>query len=743
MVKLVISAEAKQPGLLSYENDNEFTVVIGGLALGGAERIVLDWARRIYPKWKVHLIVLRDHPQEWPVPAEIKITRLNNTNIIDNLKQIGKQVAVSSNPTVLCHLLKEHERNALAHFGAMVVPVLHNAKQGWLEHSASIKSASSVIAVSEACRKELDNIGWPGATSVIRHIPPVRKFSPTAREHYRRQWNIPLNAKVIGMVGAVKPQKNYSFALHILTELNKTEPTYLVILGGPIGKNGRSAWMEIMSDIGLLNIRNRVAMPGFIADAMRCLPAFDCILNTSHYEGFSMATTEALINGMPVIASNVGGQGEMLSEGLTLIDADDTLADWTAAIKAVIGKQYASPTWASFPSYRLWTLASLAHTFKASAKILFITANLNSGGAQRSLVNLATHLSENLSFDIAVTGNSTADYFFNELTQAGISVFRSHETRDAFDHAEVLVKKIAGDKIGTVCFWNLDSKIKLLLVKTLQFTSVKFVDVSPGNNSFDELESTLQFQHMIAFREPEYYARLNTIVLKYNGLPHALCEDKTLVIKNGIPQPRNVKTNYAVKGNPRIVVSGRITPNKFSKEIIYAMDNVWQLFPTAELHFYGAAEAKVADYATEVTALAGDNIDKRIFFHGMNFTVQSQLYLFDAYVVLGKDQGCPNALLEALAVGLPAVGNDNGGTCEQLINGRTGILIDDNDPAMLSEALIKLLSDRAFAEKVGKAAKAHVLQEFSMKKMVQNYLTLLAGKKTPGKKTINKKIISN
>src|SRR5687767_14484241 len=54
----------------------ELHAAIAGLALGGAERIVVDWARRIQPPWTPHLIVLRDHTHEWPVPPAVRVTRL-------------------------------------------------------------------------------------------------------------------------------------------------------------------------------------------------------------------------------------------------------------------------------------------------------------------------------------------------------------------------------------------------------------------------------------------------------------------------------------------------------------------------------------------------------------------------------------------------------------------------------------------------------------------------------------------
>ena len=108
------------------------------------------------------------------------------------------------------------------------------------------------------------------------------------------------------------------------------------------------------------------------------------------------------MNGVPVVASRVGGQGELDGPGLTLVPKDAPQEAWIDAVMRSIGSRPEPPSWAGFSSHRLWTLAHLARPFhpmeglgaEASAKaaVLFVTANLNAGGAQRSLVNLATTL---------------------------------------------------------------------------------------------------------------------------------------------------------------------------------------------------------------------------------------------------------------------------------------------------------------------------------------------------------------
>src|SRR5262249_48559392 len=78
------------------------------------------------------------------------------------------------------------------------------------------------------------------------------------------------------------------------------------------------------------------------------------------------------------------------------------------------------------------------------------------------------------------------------------------------------------------------------------------------------------------------------------------------------------------------------------------------------------------------------------------------------FVVLGEGQGCPNALLEALAAGLPAVANDDGGTREQLIHEVTGLLVPDRSPEALAAALLRILRDRELAQRLGPHGPEHV-----------------------------------
>lgn len=715
-------ASERQPPLIAAR-PRVFHAAIASLALGGAERIVLDWAARTAGTATVRIAVLRDAPAEWPVPPGVEVVRFHGTDVEARLARFAQEA-----PLVCCHLLTAAQRGALRTGGALTVPVLHNAESGWLEPATATHDDAFVIAVSQAAAAEYRAAGGSRPCMVVRHFPRAPHPVAGAREAWRTRWAIPADAWVIGMVGAVKPQKAYTRALRILRELldGGRSNAVLVIVGGPTGRDGPLAWDAVIAQARRLGVEGQVRLPGFVADAAQCLPAFDAFLNTSRYEGLSIATLEALAAGLPVVASRVGGQGEVGAPALVLLEFDAPDSAWALALADCEARRAGLPAWAGFPSERAWSLAYAARACIPSVRtrVLFVTANLNAGGAQRSLVNLARALEGRLEFEIAVTGNSSTDAFASRLGDAGVRAFRTAATRDCFDHAEALVAHVAATAPSCVCFWNLDAKVKLLVAKWLGHTGLKFVDVSPGEYMFEEMGATRAFQDCIAYTADDYFRRVDALVHKFRAGPHPLARRRTRVIPNGVPQPQSRREEFArVDGRPpRVALCGRIAPGKFVLEAIEAVGLLRADVPGAELHVLGCAEARERDYALRVASAAGAGI----VFHGPAFDAPERLAQFDAVLVLGRHQGCPNTVLEALAAGVPVVANDSGGTREQVIDGKTGVLIEAVEPQAIAAALRRVLGDPALARRLSARGARHVERNFSMNRMCEGYLRLFS-----------------
>ena len=83
--------------------------------------------------------------------------------------------------------------------------------------------------------------------------------------------------------------------------------------------------------------------------------------------------------------------------------------------------------------------------------------------------------------------------------------------------------------------------------------------------------------------------------------------------------------------------------------------------------------------------------------------------------------------LEAAAAGKPVIATKIGGIPEAVLDGRTGILIPPDDPQALTQALIKILTDKELAEKLGRQGRERVEREFNWEKQVGEIVKLLNG----------------
>lgn len=110
-------------------------------------------------------------------------------------------------------------------------------------------------------------------------------------------------------------------------------------------------------------------------------------------------------------------------------------------------------------------------------------------------------------------------------------------------------------------------------------------------------------------------------------------------------------------------------------------------------------------------------------FHGhvKHSTVIEQMAKQDVYVhpsvtcSEGRTEGVPNAIMEAHAAGLPVVATRSGGIPEVVLDGETGFLVDEHDPAGLAEKLGILAGDQRQRVSMGARGRAHVEAEFSLR----------------------------
>lgn len=123
--------------------------------------------------------------------------------------------------------------------------------------------------------------------------------------------------------------------------------------------------------------------------------------------------------------------------------------------------------------------------------------------------------------------------------------------------------------------------------------------------------------------------------------------------------------------------------------------------------------------------VASHPLGDRVTVVGEQTDVRSYLAAADAFVLNSSSEGMPRALLEAMAMGLPAI-CPAVGHIPEILAGR-GWLTEPEKPASLEAALRRVLEDRRAAEEAGRAGQRHVREHFDGRAVAAQYRALLLG----------------
>jgi glycosyltransferase involved in cell wall biosynthesis len=169
-----------------------------------------------------------------------------------------------------------------------------------------------VIAVSSEIRQVLLDAGArpERVTVILNGIDPdaFRRGPNGAR--MRASLGIPVQAYVIGSVGRAERQKRFDLLLDAVAPLMASHPEiHLVIVGSG------SLLDELRGQAATLGITGRCHFTGHRPDVSALHEAFDLFVQASDYEGTPNAVLEAMALETPLVATNVGGTGELAIDG--------------------------------------------------------------------------------------------------------------------------------------------------------------------------------------------------------------------------------------------------------------------------------------------------------------------------------------------------------------------------------------------------------------------------------------------
>ena len=221
---------------------------------------------------------------------------------------------------------------------------------------------------------------------------------------------------------------------------------------------------------------------------------------------------------------------------------------------------------------------------------------------------------------------------------------------------------------------------------------------------------------------------VNSAAVRDFYVARGIAAEKFAVIPNGVPagQPSAAGRDelLAELGLPPdaklIAAIGRLWPQKRVKELIWAADQLKCVTDGVHLLIIGDGPLRAA---LERYARLCEVADC-VHFLGARTDVPRFLPHCHALWLASGYEGQSNAILEAMAAGIPVVATDIPGNRDLVVPGETGYLVPLESRTAFAKATLPIVEDSELARRLGAAGKVRVAAEFRVERMVERYAAL-------------------
>jgi glycosyltransferase involved in cell wall biosynthesis len=204
-----------------------------------------------------------------------------------------------------------------------------------------------------------------------------------------------------------------------------------------------------------------------------------------------------------------------------------------------------------------------------------------------------------------------------------------------------------------------------------------------------------------------------------------ITKDRIIFIPNGVEiEPAPHQRSYTQHEPMRIAFVGRLHPQKSIDTLVNALGYLEQESPDLSwrLQLAGTGPSR-----PELQAMANDlGIGHCVEFMGHIDCVDTLLEQCDCFVLPSLSEGMSNALLEAMALGLPCIATDIAGNNNLIQHQRNGWLVSPNDDKALAEAIVALATNEGLRQRLGQEALKTVQDNYSLHSVAQQYADLYA-----------------
>jgi glycosyltransferase involved in cell wall biosynthesis len=366
-------------------------------------------------------------------------------------------------------------------------------------------------------------------------------------------------------------------------------------------------------------------------------------------------------------------------------------------------------------------------------RVLFIIGTLDVGGSETQLAELAARL-DRASFEVTVCVMKTGGALAAPLAARGVRVETLGFTSARQVPWRQRPRAVFDAWRGIVRLWRLLRRERpdvvhgflvpayLLATFVGRLAGIRTIVSSRRSlGLFKEKKTVYLFFERIADRMTDLFIANSEAVRADTLRREPVSPSQIIVIHNGLDFERldlaAPAADLPSDSRPRVIVVSNLIRYKGHEFFLRAWRDVVRRVPgaTALLAGDGPMRGMLESMCREL------GIEQTVTFLGVRSDVPSLLAASDLYVHPSLQEGYSNALLEAMAAGLPVIATAVGGNVEAVEDGVTGCLVPAEDAAALAAAMIRLLSEKSGAKAIGSRARAAVRARHGLADGVRSY----------------------
>ena len=361
-------------------------------------------------------------------------------------------------------------------------------------------------------------------------------------------------------------------------------------------------------------------------------------------------------------------------------------------------------------------------------KIMINITGLRKGGAERVVSVLANKLIKKYDIDILVQSAIPIDYDIDKKVQI-LSLSKQRKKSVIIRNFQRLVntkKIIKREKPDIIVTFLPTPSYRVLFFKN-KIKNIPII-VADRNDPKQEYKS---FIDKILMKW--LYKRSDGFVFQTKEQQQFFTEkikEKSTIIYNPIKDEfiDNDSEMYVDK-EKTIISVGRLTSQKNQKILIDAFSKIVQKYPDYRLKIFGKGELE----ETLKKQIKELNMESKVELCGVSDNIKEELRKAEIFVLPSDYEGMPNALIEAMAVGLPVISTDCpcGGSRELITDRVNGILIPVNSIENIEKNIELLIEDKELALQLGNEAKRikDILNADKIVKQWEEYINFILKEK--------------